>query len=140
NYKDPKTLIHYLVKTAGLGANLLLNIGPQPSGELPVTAVERLSAMGEWMDRYGETVYGTTATPVGASDWGTSTMKGNRLFLHVLRPGTTEILLPSSLKVKKAFVYDSNEIIRCRKSADGITLSMQPTPDVIDHIIELELK
>ncbi len=35
NYKDTRTLIHYLVKTAGLGANLLLNIGPQPNGELP---------------------------------------------------------------------------------------------------------
>ena len=32
DYKDTRTLVHYLVKTAGKGANLLLNIGPQPNG------------------------------------------------------------------------------------------------------------
>ncbi len=35
NYKSPKELIHYLVKAAGKNANLLMNIGPQPNGELP---------------------------------------------------------------------------------------------------------
>ena len=34
NYKPAKTLIHYLVKAAGKDANLLMNIGPQPDGEL----------------------------------------------------------------------------------------------------------
>ncbi len=140
NYKDPGTLIHYLVRTAGLGANLLLNIGPQPSGELPAAAVERLAAIGEWMDRYGETVYGTTATPVGSAGWGTSTMKDKRLFLHVLKPGTTEITLPPTMKIKKAFAYDSKDVLKYRKSGDRVLLSMPPTPDVIDHIIELELK
>ena len=61
NYKDVPTLVQYLVKTAGMGANLLLNIGPQPDGSLPATALERLKGMGEWTSRYGETVYGTTA-------------------------------------------------------------------------------
>ena len=42
NYKSPKALIHYLVKAAGKNANLLMNIGPQPNGELPATAVDRL--------------------------------------------------------------------------------------------------
>lgn len=140
NYKSPRTLIHYLVKTAGLGANLLLNIGPQPSGELPAAAVERLTAMGEWMDRYGETVYGTTSTGIEAGDWGTTTVKGNRLFVHVLAPGTTEVVIPSQYKVKKAFTFDGKEPVKMKKSADGTTLSMEPTPDVIDHIIELELR
>ena len=42
NYKTTKELVHLLVGTAGMGANLLLNIGPQPNGELPATARERL--------------------------------------------------------------------------------------------------
>lgn len=33
NYKSAHTLIQYLVGAAGKGANLLLNIGPQPNGE-----------------------------------------------------------------------------------------------------------
>lgn len=140
NYKSTKTLIHYLVKTAGMGANLLLNIGPQPSGELPATAVERLAEMGRWMDRYGETIYGTTATGIEAADWGTTTLKGDRLFVHVLTPGTTEIVIPSQYRIKKAVTFDSNELVKTKKSADGTILTMEPTPDVIDHIIELQLK
>lgn len=140
NYKSTKTLIHYLVKTAGMGANLLLNIGPQPSGELPATAVERLAEMGRWMDRYGETIYGTTATGIEAADWGTTTLKGDRLFVHVLTPGTTEIVIPSQYRIKKAVTFDGNEPVKIKKSADGTILTMEPTPDVIDHIIELRLK
>ena len=39
DYKSPKELIRLLVRTAAKGANLLLNIGPQPNGELPATAL-----------------------------------------------------------------------------------------------------
>ena len=59
NYKSTTTLIHYSVKAAGKNANLLLNIGPQPDGELTAVAVQRLAEMGEWMKQYGETIYGT---------------------------------------------------------------------------------
>ena len=41
NYKSTEELIRLLVRTSGKGANLLLNIGPQPNGELPATALDR---------------------------------------------------------------------------------------------------
>ena len=69
NYKSVPTLIRLLVRAAGKGANLLMNIGPQPNGELPAVAVERLKGMGEWMKKYGETVYGTEAGDVMTADW-----------------------------------------------------------------------
>ena len=47
NYKSPEALIRYLVSTSGKGANLLLNIGPQPNGELPAIAIQRMKEMGE---------------------------------------------------------------------------------------------
>lgn len=45
-YKPAPELIRYLVGAAGRDANLLLNIGPQPDGELPAAAVERLQEIG----------------------------------------------------------------------------------------------
>ena len=60
-YKSTKELIQLLVRTAGKGANLLLNVGPQPDGTLPEAALTRLAEMGQWLDRYGESIYATVA-------------------------------------------------------------------------------
>lgn len=77
-------MIHYLVKAAGKDANLLMNIGPQPDGELPAVAMERLVEMGEWMKVYGETIYGTRGGCVAPHPWGVTTQKGNKLYVHIL--------------------------------------------------------
>ena len=140
NYKDPTTLIRYLVKAAGMGANLLLNIGPQPSGDLPAAALDRLKTMGAWLRENGETIYGTQAGPFPAQSWGTTTRKGDRLFVHVMTPETDAILLPGNLNVKKAFEYGSKNPVKFTKQGDHILLDVGPVTDTPDHIIELHLR
>ena len=83
NYKSVKQLIRLLVRTAGKGANLLLNIGPQPNGELPAAALERLKGMGAWLKQYGETIYGTEAGGYETETF-TATRTADRLFLHFI--------------------------------------------------------
>lgn len=139
NYKDTKTLIRYLVKAAGMGANLLLNVGPQPNGELPATALSRMKEMGEWLRENGETIYGTTAGPFPAQTWGTSTMKDNRLFLHVMTPETDAIILPSDIKIKKAFEFGSGNPIKTSKARNHVILHLPYMPDSTDYIIECSL-
>lgn len=139
NYKDATTLIRYLVKSAGMGANLLLNIGPQPSGDLPATAVNRLKEIGEWMRENGETIYGTEAGPFPAQSWGTTTRKGDRLFVHIMTPETTAILLPGDLKVKKAFEYASKRPVKYSKQGTHTLLQLDSIPTSPDYIVELSL-
>ena len=43
----------------GKGGNLLLNVGPQPDGQLPAEAVVRMKEIGAWMKVNGEAIYGT---------------------------------------------------------------------------------
>ncbi len=140
NYKDTPTLIRYLVNTAGMGANLLLNIGPQPSGELPAAAVSRLKEIGQWMKKYGETIYGTTGSDFPAQKWGTSTRKGNKLFVHLLTPDSTDIHLPLTCKVNKAVSFDTGHKIKFSKDKKngGITLHLDSVPEAIDYIVKLE--
>lgn len=139
NYKSVPELIHLLVKAKGMGSNLLLNIGPQPSGELPATALDRLKGIGEWMNRYGETYYATTAGDFPAQEWGTSTRKGDRLFVHILSATGTDIKVPTGAKVKKAKVYDSGTPVKFTKDKDGgVTLHLEEVPSAIDYIVELE--
>jgi alpha-L-fucosidase len=58
-YKSTHKLIHLLVDVVGKGGNFLLNVGPQPDGELPAEAVQRMKEIGAWMKINGEAIYGS---------------------------------------------------------------------------------
>ena len=137
DYKDTPTLIRYLVKAAGMGANMLMNIGPQPNGELPATALSRLADIGKWMRKYGETYYATQAGDFEAQPWGTSTRKGDKLYVHIFESNSTDIFVPTKAKVKNAFAFDDRKKIKFSRSKEGITLHLDSVPDMIDYIVEL---
>ena len=52
-------IIKKLVDIVSKGGNYLLNIGPNPDGELDDTAYSRLKEIGEWIRVNGEAIYGT---------------------------------------------------------------------------------
>ena len=139
NYKSTKELIHYLVKAAGMNANLLMNIGPQPDGRLPQTALERLKEMGEWMSQYGETIYGTRGGLVSPHDWGVTTQKENRLFVHILNLKDKGLFLPiEGKKIKRAIRYKDQAKVRFKQEKEGVLLLLDEVPTDIDHVIELQ--
>ena len=141
NYKPAKTLIHYLVKAAGKDANLLMNIGPQPDGELPAVAMERLAEIGEWMKVYGETIYGTRGGCVAPHPWGVTTQKGNKLYVHILDLQDKALFLPlDGKRVKKAVGYTDRRPLKIQKCRDGVMLYLSEVPTDIDKVIELHLE
>jgi alpha-L-fucosidase len=78
--------------TAG-GGNLLLNIGPKPDGSVPEPAIGRLQAVGQWLEKYGEAVYGSVDPASHPQlEWmplGQFTRKGNAVYYWVSRwPGS----------------------------------------------------
>ena len=139
NYKSTKELIHYLVNAAGKNANLLMNIGPQPNGELPEVAVQRLKEMGEWMQVYGETIYGTRGGIVKPHDWGVTTQKGNRLFVHILNLPDNGLFLPITQKVKQAVEFKDKSKVKFKQDKQGVLLLFDKIPDEVDYVIELTL-
>ena len=139
NYKSSDELIRLLVRTSGKGANLLLNIGPQPNGELPATALERLKDMGEWLRANGESIYGTTAGDLEEQPWGVTTRKGNALYLHILDLDSHTLELPLSCKVKSACVQNG-QAVKFRQTKTGITLTFDEKPSGTDYIVKLITK
>ena len=103
NYKSADQLVQLLVRTASKGANLLLNVGPQPDGNLPAAAVERLEAMGEWLQVNGESIYGTAAGSLGDGKNVVSTRRGSKVYVHILDPKIKMLDLPCSNQVKKVY-------------------------------------
>ena len=140
NYKSDTTLVHYLVGAAGRNANLLMNIGPQPDGCLPEVAVERLKKMGEWMKVYGETIYGTRGGFIAPHDWGVTTQKGNRLFVHILNLQDKSLFLPlGDKKVRSAVDFVSRRAVKTQKCQGGVVISFDNVPTEIDRVVELQL-
>ncbi|WP_455628043.1 alpha-L-fucosidase [Parabacteroides chinchillae] len=141
DYKSPKTLIHYLVRAAGMNANLLMNIGPQPDGALPAVSVERLKEMGDWMKVYSETIYGTRGGLVAPRDWGVTTQKDNKLYVHILELQDKGLFLPiTDKKVQKAVLFKDKTPVRFTQDKQGVLLKLAEVPTDIDYVVELELK
>ncbi len=66
-----RDVVKMLRKCVYGGGNLLLNIGPKPDGSVPRQAVERLTAVGKWMDVYAKKcVYGVRPRGKGLLDVG----------------------------------------------------------------------
>ena len=140
NYKSAETLVRYLVSAAGKGGNLLLNVGPQPNGELPAVAVERMKDLGEWLKANGETIYGTEAGDIRQQEWGCTTRKGDRLFVHIFELEQDALYLPLECKVVSAKVFGTDQKVKFQKVAGGILLECGKVEDKVDYIIELTTK
>ena len=142
NYKSVGTLVQYLVGAAGRGANLLLNIGPQPDGALPAAAVERLEGIGEWLRANGETVYGTTAGPVAPRDWGVTTRKGDKVYIHVLNWPDEELFVPvAGEKVVRAARFADGGRLTFRQDDAGVTVRLGKRDiGAPDFIVELTVR
>ena len=64
NWKSTADLIRKLVDIVSKGGNFLLNVGPTEEGLIPAPSVERLTAVGAWLEQNAAAVYGTVAGPV----------------------------------------------------------------------------
>jgi alpha-L-fucosidase len=83
-YRSLNELLHQLIDIVSLGGNYLLNVGPDPTGVIPLEAQERLWGIGEWMKVNSESIHGTQASPFPAKpSWGKITTKEDTLYLHV---------------------------------------------------------
>jgi alpha-L-fucosidase len=116
SHKPASYFIELLAKAAARGGNLLLNIGPMGDGEIDPKDQRILRGIGEWMAGNAASIRGTTRTPLPVQAWGESTLKGNTIFLHVLRPPSGPIVV-GGLKtdVRKAYVLATGKPVQVRR-------------------------
>jgi alpha-L-fucosidase len=139
-YKSVRDIIHYLARAAGNDANLLLNIGPRPDGTIQPEFAERLRAVGHWLERNGESIYGTRAGPISPRDWGVTTQRGDTVFVHVLDWEDPGLTIPDfGATVERAYMLSTGESVDYRQTELGITLVLPPgAPSEPDRVIVLE--
>jgi alpha-L-fucosidase len=139
--KSSTQCIHTLIRTAGGDGNLLFNVGPMPDGRIEPSQADRIKEMGAWLDKYGVAIYGTRGGPYKPTDWGVSTRKGNKIFVHLLNwfGDSPALTLPlNGMGVKHVSLLTEGEITFETKGNDlHISLS-ESAGNEIDAIIQIE--
>ena len=99
-FRPPEECIALIARAASKGSNLLLNIGPDASGQIPAKAVEIFEGIGKWFEKNGDSIYGTKAGGVSLGDKVVTTRKGDTLFIHFLDPSVKEFTFKLGDEIK----------------------------------------
>jgi alpha-L-fucosidase len=129
-----------LVRAAGNNSNLLLNIGPMPNGEIQEEFVTRLHAVGEWVARYGESIYGTRGGPLAPGDWGVTTQKGDKVYVHVLHWNAPLLALPAFERRIAGAEMLGGSAVEFTQSGDGVVVKVPAAAGKeVDRVVVLSL-
>jgi len=142
NFKSTSTLVRNLVDIASKGGNYLLNVGPEPTGLIPGPEVDRLKEVGQWLKKYGASIYATSSSPYQHLNFdGRATVKGKSLFLNIFTwPAEGLVLKGLQTPVTSARAVDGGQKLSVTKLADGsLQIERPKTVDVISTAIELKL-
>ena len=119
NYKSPGEIIESLCNCRKVGANYLMNIGPEAQGAINSYQKELLKLLGIWMDVFGEAVY--NGRPYGAySD------------------GKSFILKSTDKKHLYIFAYDLGTVGSVNVMVGGKRTGSYSFGNVADRISEIE--
>ncbi len=140
-YKSSKRLIQTMVKAAGYGANFLLNTGPMPNGEIQPENIDTLMVMGQWLEKYGESIYKTRKGPVSPVHWGATTQKGNTIYLHILDLKEESLLIQEfKQKIKSATFFDDGSKVKFKATEFGTIFKLPfDKRQKNDTIIEIKI-
>lgn len=126
NYKTVNQVIQMAVGAAGRNANFLLNVGPMPNGEIQVEFRDTLAEAGKWLQKNGQTIYGTRGGPLKPQPWGVTTQSLNNIYIHLMYPYETEnIFLPVKTKPKSVKIYGTETEVKYIMTKDGMSIPAQ---------------
>jgi len=142
SHKPVSHFVQLLAKSAARGGNELMNIGPMGNGKIDEADINILRGIGKWWGVNGESIKGTTRTPLATQAWGESTRKGKRIYLHVFQWPADGKLIVGGLKtevVKAWLLADPNKPLNLSRKGMDLTITV-PTaaPDKADSVVAIE--
>ena len=121
----------------------MLNVGPTAEGVIPQPSVDRLEAMGAWLDANGEAVYGTQPGPIQGEAWVRSTTGPGAVYLHVFEwPAGGHIRVSNVGEVSGAYLLAdaSRAPLPVAYEGDEIVISgPSEAPDAVDTVVVLSV-
>jgi alpha-L-fucosidase len=98
--------------------------------------------MGEWLNTYGESIYGTRGGPITPRPWGVTTQKANKVYVHVLDWKEQQLLLPpTDFVITKANLLKNGKSVKFKNDKEGALISIPKAElNEWDAVIELSVK
>ena len=122
--------------------NYLLNVGPTGDGDMEPEQVERLKQLGDWLQKYGKTVYGTRGGPVIPGSWGRNDLlrKQGVCSYHRMAAGYHKKF---PYRTINWFPWHPLNVCNAELTEDGDSMEIRvpiDSRDMLDTIIELEFE
>jgi alpha-L-fucosidase len=140
NYKSEQTLIRGLVEVVSRGGNFLLNVGPQPDGQIQPEFQQRLRAIGQWLTLNGDSIYGSTYGPVQGLPGLRTTTNDKSTYLHIFDWPSSALEIPGiEARVLSARLLANGKPLTFRQSEDKLTIDVPAqAPDANVSVIALK--
>jgi len=144
-WKSTSQIFESLISNVSLNGGLTLNIGPRANGQIPYESSTRLNDIGEWLNKYGEALYGAKGTPLRAKnfDWGYLTLKTSpnksSLYAHIFNWPIDKKLRISGLKSHPKAIYsmEGSNSKKLNFVQKGATLHIDLPRDATDNFVSL---
>jgi len=138
--KSTAACLQMLIRCAGGDGNMLLNVGPQPDGEIDPEQASRLKEIGAWLAKNGGSIYGTRGGPWEPTPSIASTRKGNTIFVHVMRCEDGRVELPAiPAKIKSAALTSGGKVKFRQRRGRLVVRVPKSLLQPVDTIVRLEL-
>lgn len=138
--KSVGDVIRILVTCVGGDGNLLLDVGPMPDGRIEPRQVDILKRVGEWLNKNGESIYGTRGGPWKPSKGLASTRKEDVIYVHILNKKTDIIELPAiSRQVVSATLLNGGSVNFTNQNDSLILTVPRSQHDDYDTVVKLTL-
>jgi alpha-L-fucosidase len=123
-YSLDKTLT-ILINCVTGGGNLLLNIGPMPTGKIEARQVELLKQVGDWIKPRAEAIYSTRGGPYANGNWGGSSHRGNTVYVFAKDwKGDTLGLSPLPGKITAVKKLVGGDAVEFKQTEKGVDLTL----------------
>lgn len=133
-------MIRILATCAGGDGNLLLDVGPMPDGRIEPRQVDILKQVGDWLEKNGESIYGTRGGPWKPDKDFASTRKGDVIYVHVLNTETDTIELPVIPRQIVSAALLNGERVKVASPNGGLVLVVPRVQrDGYDTVVKLTL-
>ena len=111
-----------------------------PNGKIQPEFTDTLALVGNWMQKNGETIYGTRGNLIPAQDWGVVTNKGKNIYAHIINTPHNDFIFLPGLKEKiiKANNFDDGATLKFKQVPEGVFVYLNSVKlNSVDNILKL---